>query len=50
MTSQELQKLKFPIGEFKKPDTISSEMITTWINDIERFPSEIEKLTKNLSK
>nr|WP_321231158.1 putative metal-dependent hydrolase [uncultured Psychroserpens sp.] len=50
MTSQELYKLRFPIGEFQKPDTISSEIINSWINDIERFPSEIEKTTKDLSK
>ena len=50
MTSEDLYNLRFPIGEFQKPDAISSEMITTWINDIERFPSEIEKATNDLSK
>lgn len=49
MTSENLHNLRFPIGEFKKPDVISSEMINSWISDIEGFPSEIEKLTKNLS-
>jgi hypothetical protein len=49
MTSKDLYKLRFPIGEFQKPDLISSEMINSWISDIERFPSEIEKATNNLS-
>ncbi|WP_040278680.1 YfiT family bacillithiol transferase [Psychroserpens damuponensis] len=49
MTTQDLYKLRFPIGEFKKPNCISSETIHIWISDIEHFPSEIEKITKNLS-
>ncbi|MEM5565241.1 YfiT family bacillithiol transferase [Psychroserpens sp. AS72] len=49
MTSEELYNLRFPIGEFQKPEVITSEMINTWINAIERFPSEIENATKNLS-
>jgi hypothetical protein len=50
MTSEKLYKLRFPIGEFQKPGTISSEIINSWINDIERFPTEIEKATKDISK
>ncbi|OUR99472.1 metal-dependent hydrolase [Flavobacteriales bacterium 33_180_T64] len=49
MTSEELYKLRFPIGEFQKPDYISSEMITSWIDVIEKFPKAIEQATKNLS-
>lgn len=50
MTSEKLYKLRFPIGEFRAPDLISSEMINTWITAIERFPSEIKNATKNISK
>lgn len=49
MTSEALYKLRFPVGEFKKPETISSEMINSWINDIEQFPQAIETVTKDLS-
>nr|WP_321237320.1 putative metal-dependent hydrolase [uncultured Psychroserpens sp.] len=49
MNTEELYKLKFPIGEFKKPDVITSEMITTWIQDIEQFPKAIENATKHLT-
>lgn len=49
MTTEELYTLRFPIGEFQKPDAISSEMITSWIADIERFPKAIEEVTRNLS-
>ena len=50
MTSETLDKLRFPIGEFQKPEIITSHMITNWISDIERFPAEIEKLTNQLTK
>ncbi|MEH6538191.1 MAG: putative metal-dependent hydrolase [Psychroserpens sp.] len=48
MTSEELYKLRFPVGEFQAPDSISSEMINSWINDIEQFPRSIEAATKDL--
>lgn len=49
MTQEELYKLRYPIGEFKIPKTISSEMILEWINDIESFPKAIEDMTRPLS-
>ncbi len=44
-----MEKLKYPIGRFKKPATIDQATIQTWINNIETFPVELEALTKNLS-
>ena len=44
-----LEKLKFPIGKFTKPDFISLNDLKNWINDIEIFPTNIVKLTQNLS-
>ena len=49
MAPEQLQKLKYPIGQFQKPETITSEHITTWINDIEAFPNRLISLTDNLS-
>lgn len=45
----DLEKLKFPIGKFEKPETISQKDLDIWINDIETFPSKIKNLTENLS-
>ena len=45
----QLEKLKFPIGEFKKPDTIDNNQISIWIDDIEAFPNKVNQLTNNLS-
>jgi hypothetical protein len=44
-----LEKLKFPIGQFQKPETISQNDLDNWINDIETFPSKVKNLTENLS-
>jgi hypothetical protein len=44
-----LHKLKFPIGEFTKPNRISSIDISKWIGDIESFPTKVKQLTKDLT-
>lgn len=44
-----LEKLKFPIGKFKKPVSISENDLKTWIEIIEIFPMKLKKLTQNLS-
>jgi len=49
MTTSELEQLKYPIGEFVKPDTITTSHIEHWINEIELFPERITNLTKDLS-
>jgi len=49
MTEKELNKLRFPIGEFQKPNVISSETINSWIQDIEQFPQAIQDATKHLT-
>lgn len=45
----DLEKLKFPIGKFQRPDPISENDLKTWIATIENFPSKIKKLTQELS-
>lgn len=49
MDSAELEKLSFPIGNFKKPERIDQEQINTWINDIKEFPLKLKTLTTSLS-
>jgi hypothetical protein len=44
-----LEKLRFPIGEFQKPETISQNDLENWITAIETFPKKIKTLTENLS-
>lgn len=50
MTEVELYKLRFPIGEFKKPEIITKELIKNWITAIESLPESIISITKNLNE
>ncbi|MCC1484655.1 YfiT family bacillithiol transferase [Winogradskyella immobilis] len=50
MTTQELYKLKYPIGEFELPKTITSNLLETWITDIETLPQSLKTLTKSLTE
>ncbi len=48
MTTEELYKLRFPIGEFESPAVISDHLIKNWIHDIEKFPEAVASVTDNL--
>ena len=45
----DIEKLKFPIGNYKKPEIISSSAVTNWISEIEQFPNRIKSITAELS-
>lgn len=49
MTNLDLQKLKYPIGEFDCPNHISDEHINNWISILEHFPERLELLVGNLT-
>lgn len=44
-----LDSLKYPIGKFDQPTTITSDHIQQWIQDIAQFPNEVEQLTQSLT-
>ena len=50
MTEQDLYKLKFPIGEFQKPEVITEQNIKVWIASIKALPQSIISATNNLSE
>lgn len=45
-----LEELKYPVGKFKKPASITKEMIDAAISDIENFPELIKEEIQNLDK
>lgn len=49
MSTEELEQLKFPIGEFIKPEIISEKHLNDWIATIEAFPSTLKSITDNLA-
>ncbi|MFN0224837.1 MULTISPECIES: YfiT family bacillithiol transferase [Paenibacillus] len=42
-----MQSRQFPIGTFTAPDQPDAALIASWIDDIERLPSELRSLLKN---
>lgn len=46
---ENLQKLKYPIGEFYCPQIITSKHLGEWISVLEHFPNRLENLVKDLS-
>lgn len=48
MAKTDIEKLKYPIGKFEKPETISEATLAHWIAEIELFPSKIRKATQDL--
>jgi hypothetical protein len=49
MTEKELFSLKFPIGKFSKPEVITPRYLSTWINDIQSFPHNVDHIVTGLS-
>lgn len=49
MTDSELQKLRYPIGEYAPNLNPSQEEISEYIGNIESFPERISNAVKNLS-
>ena len=44
-----MKDLRFPIGEFSKPENITEENINNWITEIENFPFSLIQLTENMT-
>ncbi|MBK8944321.1 MAG: putative metal-dependent hydrolase [Ignavibacteriae bacterium] len=45
----DLEKLKYPIGRFTKPEIITSEMRNEFIDLIKNFPNQLKNEVENLS-
>jgi hypothetical protein len=41
MSNTELEQLKYPIGTFQQPESITEQHIKLWIRDIELLPSQL---------
>ena len=50
MSEENLQKLKYPIGEFDCPEQITISHLKEWISVLEHFPNKLENLVKDLSE
>ncbi|MES2517174.1 MAG: bacillithiol transferase BstA [Bacteroidota bacterium] len=50
MQEPTLEQLRYPIGSFKKPETITLEMLTQWIADIEALPKLLREAVTGLTE
>lgn len=49
MTVEDIEKLRYPIGHYLKPELISGEDMENYITDIASFPSRIRKEVEHLN-
>lgn len=49
MKSIDIEKLKYPIGKFSRPDDITADQINNWIDILSHFPNELANLVKTLN-
>ena len=45
-----LEQLKYPVGKFVKPESITKEIIDSAISEIENFPSFVKTEIQNLDE
>jgi hypothetical protein len=50
MENPELEKLKFPIGQFTAPEPVTEEHLKNYISDIENFPGELKALVSGITE
>ncbi|MCJ7466902.1 MAG: putative metal-dependent hydrolase [Maribacter sp.] len=43
------EQLRYPIGHFQLPETITEDLISEWIQTLEALPAKLTALVKNLS-
>lgn len=49
MKNMDLEQLKYPIGHFECPETITDSNIVDWISILEQFPHRLEQMVNPLS-
>ena len=50
MTDKDLEHLRYPIGQFNCPETITKNHIDKWVNILENFPEDLTTLVSSLSQ
>jgi DinB superfamily len=50
MENIDLEKLKYPIGKFAKPESYTADLLKNWKNTIAEFPNMVKKTTENLGE
>lgn len=46
---QDLEKLKYPIGEYVYPENVDETQLKSWIDSLEKFPQQLSEVTSKLN-
>lgn len=49
-TEIDLEKLRFPVGKYQRPDHYNALEIKEWIHNIEHFPGQLEEVLKQVNQ
>ena len=44
------EQLKYPIGKFEKPETITTELLSQWVAEIAAFPAQLKAEVTHLNE
>jgi uncharacterized damage-inducible protein DinB len=50
MQKDDIELLKYPIGQFEKPHEITESILAEWILDIKRLPQQLTDAVEGLNK
>ena len=50
MDKKEIEHLRYPMGRFVAPESITEEIRNEWIKTLEDFPSKLEEIASKLSE
>lgn len=50
MSEEELEKLRYPIGRFSLPESITSELRNQWITVLKNLPERLENLVHGITE
>ena len=48
--SEDLEKLRYPIGRFEPPSQVDQDQIESWISDIEALPGDLRRTVRGLTE
>ena len=49
MQSDNIEKLRYPIGQFQVPETITRDLVQLWIKELEELPGKLKSLVGDLT-
>ena len=45
----DIEKLRYPLGKFHRPNEVTNELVKEWIEELQKFPKNIRDVVSDLS-